>query len=188
MTTLRYGLEPTPVGLAVIALTDDGIVALEVTDAPPAFALEDLARRVGAMPELDPEAAEPVARQLREYFDGDRAHFDLALDWRLVRGFTKAALEAIRDIPYGETASYGDVAVMAGVPRAARAVGTACATTPFSIVVPVHRVVRSDGSLGEYGGHPERKTFLIELEDRHAHRFVADRSEFDERERLRTGE
>ncbi len=70
----------------------------------------------------------------------------------------------MRGIPYGETAGYGDVAVLAGSPRAARAVGTACATTPFSIVVPVHRVVRADGSLGEYGGHPEVKEYLVEFE------------------------
>ncbi len=86
------------------------------------------------------------------------------LDWRLVRGFTRAALEAVREIPYGETAGYGEVAAHAGSPRAARAVGTACATTPFSIVVPVHRVVRADGSIGEYGGHPEDKLFLLDLE------------------------
>ncbi len=92
------------------------------------------------------------------------SEFDIPLDWRLVRGFTRDALEAVRDIPYGETAGYGEVAILAGSPRAARAVGTACATTPFSIVVPVHRVVRSDGSLGEYGGHPEVKRFLIDLE------------------------
>lgn len=102
--------------------------------------------------------------QLDEYFDGDREEFDVPLDWRLVRGFTRDALQAVCDIPYGETAAYGEVAISAGVPRAARAVGTACATTPFSIVVPVHRVVRADGSLGEYGGRPELKRFLLELE------------------------
>ncbi|WP_203581157.1 methylated-DNA--[protein]-cysteine S-methyltransferase [Microbacterium hibisci] len=105
-----------------------------------------------------------AAAQLDEYFAGDRREFDLPLDWRLVRGFTRDALGAVRDIPYGETAGYGEVAIAAGSPRAARAVGTACATTPFSVVVPVHRVVRSDGSLGEYGGRPEVKRFLLDLE------------------------
>ena len=80
--------------------------------------------------------------------------------WRLLRSGT----EAVCDIPYGETASYGEVAIAAGIPRAARAVGTACATTPFSVIVPVHRVVRADGSLGEYGGRPEVKKYLVELE------------------------
>jgi len=164
MTTLRFGLEPTPVGTAVIVVGDDGLVALEVTDAPLEHAIEPLVHRLGVVVEHDPSAAEPVAAQLREYFEGDRAAFDVRIDWRLVRGFTRAALQAICDIPYGETASYGEVAIAAGAPRAARAVGTACATTPISLVVPVHRVVRADGSLGEYGGSPERKRFLVDLE------------------------
>lgn len=164
MTSLRFGLEPTPVGTAVIAVSDDGLVALEITEAPPEFALEQISHRLGASPVHDPEAVVEIASQLREYFDGDRAEFDVAIDWRLVRGFTRAALQAICDIPYGETASYGEVAIAAGTPRAARAVGTACATTPICLVVPVHRVVRADGSLGEYGGRPEVKRFLVDLE------------------------
>ena len=82
---------------------------------------------------------------------------------RLFRSWARA-LTAVTEIPYGETASYGEVAALAGKPRAARAVGTACRTTPFSLVVPVHRVVRSDGSIGEYGGHPEVKEYLLDLE------------------------
>jgi methylated-DNA-[protein]-cysteine S-methyltransferase len=70
------------------------------------------------------------------------------------------------EIPYGEVASYAEVAIAAGSPGANRAVGTACARTPISIVVPAHRVVRSDGSIGEYGGHPERKRYLLDLEER----------------------
>ncbi|MFT4220797.1 MAG: methylated-DNA--[protein]-cysteine S-methyltransferase [Microbacterium sp.] len=164
MTWLRFGTEPTPIGTAVIAVTDEGLVALEITEAPPELVLEPAMHRLAAVAEHDPVAVEPVARQLREYFDGERAEFDIAIDWRLVRGFTRAALEAVCRIPYGETASYGEVAVWAGAPRAARAVGTACATTPISVVVPVHRVVRSDGSLGAYGARPELKRFLVNLE------------------------
>ena len=110
------------------------------------------------------DAATAAARSSTSTSPATGSEFDLPLDWRLVRGFTRAALEAVSDIPYGETAGYGEVAISAGSPRAARAVGTACATTPFSIVVPVHRVVRADGSLGEYGGHPEVKRFLLDLE------------------------
>lgn len=168
MTSLRFGIHPTPVGSAVIAVTDDGLVALELTDAPPEFALQAVALRLGAVPQHDPAAIEHVARQLDEYFEGDRTDFDVEIDWTMVRGFTRAALEAVCAIPYGETASYGEVAVLAGAPRAARAVGTACATTPISIVVPAHRVVRADGSLGEYGGRPEVKRFLVELEQERA--------------------
>ena len=77
----------------------------------------------------------------------------------------RAALDAVCEIPYGAVASYADVAVAARRPGANRAVGTACARTPISIILPAHRVVRSDGSIGEYGGHPERKRFLLDLEE-----------------------
>jgi len=161
----RFHLHPSPIGDILIVTTADGIVALHPVRGAVELELQAIAGRLGSMPEHgESDAAAEAAGQLDEYFAGERQEFDLPLDWRLVRGFTRAALEAVRSIPYGETAGYGEVAILAGSARAARAVGTACATTPFSIVVPVHRVVRSDGSLGEYGGHPEVKRFLIDLE------------------------
>ncbi|GAA1994291.1 methylated-DNA--[protein]-cysteine S-methyltransferase [Microbacterium pumilum] len=161
----RFHLHPSPIGDILIVTTAEGIVTLHPVHGEVDAELQNLAQRLGSTPEHDEtEAATAAASQLDEYFSGARTEFDLPLDWRLVRGFTRAALEAVCDIPYGETAGYGEVAITAGRPRAARAVGTACATTPFSIVVPVHRVVRSDGSLGEYGGHPEVKKFLVDLE------------------------
>jgi len=161
----HFHLHPSPIGEILIVTTAEGIVTLHpVHDALDAELLH-VARQLGAAPVHDEtDAATAVAAQLDEYFAGDRQQFDITLDWRLVHGFTREALESVIDIPYGETAGYGEVAILAGSPRAARAVGTACATTPFSIVVPVHRVVRSDGSIGEYGGHPEVKRFLIDLE------------------------
>lgn len=163
---LRYRLHESPVGDVLIVTVDEEIVTLHPLRASRDDELERLSGRFGALPERedDAAAAEDAARQLDEYFDGTRRAFDLALGWSTVRGFTRAALEAVRGIPYGETAGYGEVAIAAGSPRAARAVGTACATTPFSIVVPVHRVVRADGSIGQYGGHPEDKRFLLDLE------------------------
>ena len=170
----RYRVHPSPIGDILIVTTDDGIVTLHPFDGPLHAEIERITLQLRALPlpDDDTDAAAPssadmfesAVTQLDEYFDGDREEFDLPLDWRLVRGFTLAALEAVCDIPYGETASYGEVAIAAGIPRAARAVGTACATTPFSVVVPVHRVVRADGSLGEYGGRPDVKRFLIDLE------------------------
>ncbi|MFB7893510.1 methylated-DNA--[protein]-cysteine S-methyltransferase [Microbacterium sp. NPDC056044] len=172
----RYRVHPSPIGDILIVTTTDGIVTLHPFDGPLHAEIERVALRLRALPLPDDEtdAASPAsaetdtfdsaARQLDEYFDGEREEFDLPLDWRLVRGFTLAALQAVCDIPYGETAGYGEVAIAAGVPRAGRAVGTACATTPFSVVVPVHRVVRADGSIGEYGGRPDVKRFLLDLE------------------------
>ena len=107
-----------------------------------------------------------AAAQLDEYFAGALRVFTVPLVWRHVHGFAADALRAVVDVPYGETAAYGEVAIMAGRPRAARAVGTACARSPWSIIVPVHRVVRADGSIGPYGSNPETKRFLIDLERR----------------------
>jgi methylated-DNA-[protein]-cysteine S-methyltransferase len=161
----RFHLHPSPIGDILIVTTSDGVVTLHPVHADLDAELQRLARALGSLPEKErTDAAATAAAQLDEYFAGERRDFDILLDWRLVRGFTRQALDAVRDIPYGETAGYGEVAILAGSARAARAVGTACATTPFSIVVPVHRVVRADGSLGEYGGHPEVKQFLIDLE------------------------
>lgn len=171
----RFRVHPSPVGDILIVATDDGIVSLHPFEGPLGLELERVGLALRAVPVPAADVAEPVddpassfaadaVVQLDEYFDGDRREFDLPLDWRLVRGFTRDALEAVRKIPYGETAGYGEVAIAAGSERAARAVGTACATTPFSIVVPVHRVVRADGSLGEYGGRPENKRWLIDHE------------------------
>jgi methylated-DNA-[protein]-cysteine S-methyltransferase len=168
----RYRVHPSPVGDILIVTTPDGIVTLHPFDGELHAELQRTALRLHALPFPDDPVADPdaaaviatAATQLDEYFRGERRGFDLPLDWRLVRGFTRAALEAVRDIPYGETAGYGEVAIAAGSPRAARAVGTACATTPFSIIVPVHRVVRADGSPGQYGGRSDVKRYLIDLE------------------------
>ena len=168
MTSLRFGTEHTPVGTAVIAVGDDGLIALELDEAPPEHVLEPVMRRLGAVAVHEPPAIEHIAAQLREYFAGERTRFDVEIDWSLTRGFPRAALQAICEIPYGETAAYGEVANTAGSPGSARAVGTGCATTPVSLIVPVHRVVRSDGTIGRYGRHPEAKRFLLDLEHANA--------------------
>ena len=164
MTDFSFRVHPSPVGDILIVAGPGGIVTLHPFEGPLDAELARVALALHDLPVPDDEAGGDVDRQLDEYFEGDRQEFDVELDWRLAAGFRRAALEAVRDIPYGETAGYGEVAITAGSPGAARAVGTACATTPFSIIVPVHRVVRSDGSLGEYGGRPEVKKFLLDLE------------------------
>ncbi|MER7796194.1 methylated-DNA--[protein]-cysteine S-methyltransferase [Microbacterium sp. NPDC096154] len=164
--TLRYDLAPTPVGTAIAVLSPLGLLALRVTADDDRWVLEMLAREHGVVPDHAPGAGSDLFAQLDEYFGGARRSFDIELDWGLTRGFAAQALRAVCDIPYGETASYGEVAAMAGRPGAARAVGSACRATPFSLVVPVHRVIRSDGSLGEYGSAPEAKRFLVDLERR----------------------
>ncbi|WP_243073774.1 methylated-DNA--[protein]-cysteine S-methyltransferase [Microbacterium sp. SS28] len=164
MTEIAFRVHPSPVGEILIVAGPEGIVTLHPFDGPLDAEIARVALQLHSVPVPDEEAGGDVDLQLDEYFEGERREFDVPLDWRLANGFRRAALEAVCDIPYGETAGYGEVAIAAGSPGAARAVGTACATTPFSIVVPVHRVVRADGSLGEYGGRPEVKQFLLDLE------------------------
>jgi len=172
MTDTTFTVHRSPVGEILLAVTDEGLVSAHVLggdgdDSDLPVQLARLARALGTFPGREDEAAAPARRQLDEYFAGTRREFDLRLDWRLVRGFARDALQAACDVPYGQTAGYGEVAAMAGRERAARAVGNACAHSPFSIVVPVHRVVRADGSIGGYGGRAEIKRFLLEHEREH---------------------
>ncbi|HEY0239540.1 MAG TPA: methylated-DNA--[protein]-cysteine S-methyltransferase, partial [Friedmanniella sp.] len=104
-------------------------------------------------------------RELEEYFGGRRRRFDVPLDWQLSTGFRRDVLSHLAvDVEYGHTTSYAGLATLSGSPRAVRAVGTACATNPIPVVVPCHRVVRSDGSMGRYRGGEEAKHALLELE------------------------
>ncbi|MGW9627719.1 methylated-DNA--[protein]-cysteine S-methyltransferase [Microbacterium sp. NPDC055521] len=165
----RYDFAPTPFGDALAVFSDAGIVSFDLSEsADPRvpWLLESVSRRIGETPVPAPGIADELTAALDEYFDGGPVRFDerFAFDWRLVDGFTRSALHAVCGIPWGQTMSYGEVAVVAGSPGAARAVGTACRVTPLSVIVPVHRVIRSDGTPGHYGAHPERKRYLLDLE------------------------
>lgn len=165
MTNATYAVHPTPIGEALLVTTEAGLAALSVLDGPAYAEVARLSMLLHAVPIEDEGPSAAVVAELDEYFAGERREFTVPLDWGLTAGFTRRALEAIVDVPYGQTASYAEVAIAAGAPRAHRAVGTACARTPWSIVLPAHRVIRSDGSIGEYGGRPEHKRFLLDLEE-----------------------
>lgn len=167
--SFRYDFAPTPFGDGLAVFSDTGIVSFDLSeseDTSVPWLMEGVSRRLGRTPDHSPGAADELAGLLKEYFDGEPVRFDehLSFDWRLIDGFARDALQAVCEIPWGETMSYGEIAVIAGSPGAARAVGTACRLTPFSVIVPVHRVIRSDGTPGHYGAHPERKRFLLDLE------------------------
>lgn len=104
-----------------------------------------------------------VIEQLEEFFQGDRSYFTLPLNPKGTE-FQMKVWEALQNIPYGVTASYGEIAKQIGKPKAARAVGMANNKNPISIIIPCHRVVGSDGKLVGYGGGLEKKVFLLELE------------------------
>ena len=111
-----------------------------------------------------------LRRELDEYFAGARRAFDLPIDWSLAPGFGRRVLRATARIPYGERATYGEVATLAGSPGGARATGNALGANPIPIVVPCHRVVRSGGALGGYTGGIDRKLLLLGVEDAAAQR------------------
>ncbi len=161
---LAYRIIDSPIGPLLLARTPLGLVRVAFDAEDHASVLERLAAQISprilaASHQLDEEA-----RQLTEYFEGRRHQLDLTLDFSLSKGFRREVLHHLCRIPYASTESYGQVASSLGRPTAVRATGTACATNPLPIVVPCHRVVRSDGSLGGYLAGLAAKQTLLDLE------------------------
>jgi methylated-DNA-[protein]-cysteine S-methyltransferase len=161
---VAYRTLDTPVGTLLLAATPKGLVRVAYARQNHDLVLEDLARAVSPRILRAPARLDRVARELEDYFAGRRRTFDVPLDLRLSHGFRRAVLAHLPAIHYGKTASYAAVARLAGHPRAVRAVGSACATNPLPVVVPCHRVVRSDGTIGQYVGGVEAKELLLGLE------------------------
>jgi methylated-DNA-[protein]-cysteine S-methyltransferase len=161
---VAYRTIDTPVGTLLLAATEMGLVRLAYAREGHDVVLARLAEAVSPRILTAPARLDGVARQVEEYFAGRRRVFDVPLDFRLSKGFRRNVLAHLPDIAYGRTESYTEVAAAAGRPNAVRAVGTACATNPLPVLVPCHRVVRSDGSFGSYVGGPEAKQVLLNLE------------------------
>jgi methylated-DNA-[protein]-cysteine S-methyltransferase len=162
---VAYRTVDTPVGPLLLAATDLGLVRVAFAGEGHDAVLQALSDRVSPRVLCAPARLDPVARELEDYFAGRRHAFDVPLDWRLSTGFRATVLHHLAtDVAYGRTASYAALAALAGSPKAVRAVGTACATNPIPVVVPCHRVVRSDGGMGGYRGGPEAKRALLDLE------------------------
>ena len=162
---VAYRTVDTPVGPLLLAATEQGLVRVAYPNQGHDAVLQALADRVSPRVLHAPGRLDPVARQLDDYFAGRRQRFDVPLDWRPSTGFRSTVLHHLAiDVDYGHTASYAALAALAGNPKAVRAVGTACATNPLPVVVPCHRVVRSDGAIGNYAGGVEAKRTLLELE------------------------
>lgn len=161
---IAYRLVDSPVGALLIAATEHGLVRVAYASEGHDTVLQSLADRISPRILLAPARLDTAARQFDEYFAAKRREFSLPLDWRLSAGFRNTVLRHLPEIGYGHTASYAAVARLAGNPKAVRAVGSACATNPLPVVVPCHRVVRSDGALGGYLGGVEAKRILLTLE------------------------
>ena len=161
---VAYRTLDTPVGRLLVAATPAGVVRLAFETEDADSVLSELAAQVSPRVLLAPGRLDPVASELEEYFEGRRHAFDVPVDLRLARGFRRAVLERLTQVPYAGTVSYAELAARAGSPRAVRAVGTACALNPVPLVVPCHRVVRSDGAPGGYRGGPDVKRRLLAME------------------------
>ncbi len=161
MKLITYSVFPSPFGNMAIAKSDVGICRILFPEDAPFDQI--LSKMFHTEVLQEPMAFQDCIRQLKEYFDGKRRQFDLNLDLQISAFYLKALTE-VQNIPYGKTASYGEIAKRIQNPKAARAVGIANAQNPIPVIIPCHRVIAHDGSLGGYGGRLERKMFLLELE------------------------
>ena len=161
---LAYRTLDSPVGQLLLVATEQGVVRIAFEREDHHVVLEHLATSISPRILRGTSRLDEAAAQLDEYFALRRRQFDLPLDLQLARGFRRTVLDRLRDLRYGSTASYSAVASAAGSPSAVRAVGTACATNPLPIVIPCHRVVRRDGTIGEYLGGTDAKRALLAME------------------------
>ena len=162
---LAYERHDTPFGTLLVVSGEQGVLRIALDAEREEDVLDDLSRRVSAR--IARTGRDPITEtrsQLDSYFKGELQRFDLPLDWQLTRGFRREVLHETAAIPYGSTASYAQMAERAGSPKAVRAAGSALATNPLPIVVPCHRVLRSDGAVGSYLGGSSMKEALLEME------------------------
>ena len=162
LVDVAWATHDSPIGPLVLAATDHGLVTVSYRDTAPV--LEDLAMRVSPRVLALPSRLDRTRRQLDAYFDGRLQVFDFDLDLQMMTPFQRTVLAAVREVGFGQVATYQEVARAIGRPTASRAAGGANARNPLPIVVPCHRVVGSNGSLTGYAGGVERKAFLLELE------------------------
>lgn len=165
---IAYRTVDSPIGSLLLAASPRGL--LRVAFACEGFeqVLEAVAQRISPRILSAPRRLDRAAAELDEYFGGKRRSFDLDLDFALSAGFRRAVQQYLPQIGYGRTTTYREVAEQVGNPRAVRAVGSACATNPLPVVVPCHRVLRSDGGLGGYLGGTATKTALLDWERQHS--------------------
>ncbi|HEX2564639.1 MAG TPA: methylated-DNA--[protein]-cysteine S-methyltransferase [Acidimicrobiales bacterium] len=162
LVDVAWAVDDTPIGPLTLAATTSGVV--KIAFGADESALAELAATVSPRLVRLPRRLDALRRELDEYFAGRRRDFDVGLDRRLSHGYRLAVLEELSRVRFGETVTYKDLAQRTGHPKASRAVGTAMATNPIPIVVPCHRVLRTGGALGGYGGGLDTKAWLLRHE------------------------
>ena len=160
---IHWGEIATPLGPLFAAVSERGVCAVEFGRRKPRFLMLS---KTGAHLEKNPGAVAPVMAQLREYFAGERSHFDLPVNLSSLTPFQQAVLALTQKIPAGQTWSYQHVANSMGRPKSSRPVGQALGRNPIPIIIPCHRVIASDGTLGGYSGGSglTAKRWLLQLE------------------------
>ncbi|MFN2490626.1 MAG: methylated-DNA--[protein]-cysteine S-methyltransferase [Actinomycetota bacterium] len=160
---VAWHLQGSPLGELLVAATDEGVCLVEWGD--PSVALRSLEIKTGA-PARRSSSLHPVGEQLDSFFAGERRSFDVPLDLSWVSAFCRRVLERLARVPFGVLTTYGSLA--AAVSSAPRAVGRAVGSNPVPVLVPCHRVVAADGTLGGFGGGLDRKRLLLSLEGHEA--------------------
>jgi len=162
MKTIYYSTVKTPFGIMGITKSDKGVCRIYFPeDAPFESALQR--EFPNSNIEKNDYACSEIRNQIGEYFSGKRTTFDLKLDLKCPP-FYKKALKEVKKVPFGSTATYAEIAKRAGNAKAVRAAGSANANNPLPIIIPCHRIINTNGSLGGYGGNLQRKAYLLELE------------------------
>ena len=164
---LSYRTMDSRFGSLLLVATARGLVRVAFEREDHDAVLAGLAGTISPRILRSPRRTDDIARQIDEYLAGRRRRFDITVDLQLVHGFRAEVISHLGHIPYGTTESYAEVARSAGNPTAVRAVGSACSHNPVPLVLPCHRVVRSDGTTGRYLGGAEVKEALLAME---AHR------------------
>jgi methylated-DNA-[protein]-cysteine S-methyltransferase len=164
LADVTYAPLDSPFGTLTVAATRRGLVRVAFPEEDVDAVLARLAEKISPRIVQVSAPFEDTRRELDQYFSGSRREFDLQLDWRLIGPFGRRVLRVASAIPYGGVLSYAEVAADAGSPRGSRAAGNALGSNPIPIVIPCHRVLRSGGALGGYGGGLDRKRWLLELE------------------------
>jgi methylated-DNA-[protein]-cysteine S-methyltransferase len=155
----------TPLGDLLVVVGASGVLATMFADDDGEAELERLEARIGSAIRTGGRDLAPVRREVEAYFAGRARAFRTPVDLSLIGGgFGRRVLVATMRIPFGELATYGDVAAAAGSPRGGRAAGNALGNCPIELFVPCHRVVHAGGTIGGYGRHEDRKRWLIRHE------------------------
>jgi len=161
---VTYRVVDSPIGTLLLAATEAGLVRIGFEVEGLDALLATLGTAVSPRILRSGRRTDRAARQLDEYFVGRRRTFDVPVDLRLVSGFRRDVIARLPEIPYGTTVSYAELAARAGRPAAVRAAGSACSHNPVPVIVPCHRIVRSDGTIGQYLGGTDTKIKHLALE------------------------